>query len=59
MLIAVEKRILLLSVEAGTVDASLNCLVCLQAGIREYDNQSLGIFVSERDGSLLLSDQLR
>jgi hypothetical protein len=33
MLIAVEERILLLSVEAGTVDTTLNSLVCFKASV--------------------------
>lgn len=56
VLIAVEQRVLVLTIAAG---ASVRSLVRLKAGIGQDDDQTLRVLVCGRDGSALLSNQLR
>lgn len=56
VLIAVEQRVLVLTVAAG---ASVRSLVRLKTGIGQDDDQTLRVLVCGRDGSALLGNQLR
>lgn len=56
VLIAVEQRVLVLTVAAG---ASVRSLVRLKTGIGQDDDQTLRVLVSGRDGGALLGNQLR
>jgi hypothetical protein len=56
MLIAVEQRILVLTIAAGT---AVRRLVGLKTGIGQDDNETLRVLIRRRDGSALLGYQLR
>lgn len=55
--IAVQKRVLLVSHHA--IASTVRSLVGLEAGIGQDDDQALSIFVSRRNGNMLLCNQLR
>lgn len=56
VLIAVEQRILVLTVAAGT---TVRSLVGLKTGIGQNNDQALRVLVCGRDGCALLGNQLR
>jgi hypothetical protein len=56
VLIAVEQRILVLTVAAGT---AVRSLVGLKTGIGQDNDQALRVLVCGRDGCALLGNQLR
>lgn len=53
--IAVQKRVFLLTLSAGST-ATIAGLVCLETGIGEDDDQSLGVFVGGRNRRMLFGD---
>lgn len=57
MLIAVEQRVLILLLPIAP--DCMRGLVGLEAGIRQDDDETLGVLVTARDGDHLLGDQLR
>ena len=57
--IAVEERVLFLSLHAQAARAAMGRLVCLEAGIGEHNNESLGVLVGRWDGHVLLCNELR
>lgn len=59
MLVAVQQRVLLLPLSAHAARAAVGCLVGLEAGIAQDDNESLGVLVGWRNGVVLLGHQLR
>jgi hypothetical protein len=56
VLIAVEQRILVLTVAAGT---AVRRLVGLKTGIGQDNNQTLRVLIRRGDGGALLGNQLR
>lgn len=59
VLVAVEKRVLVLSLDSGAADAAMRRLVGFEAGIRKDDDESLGVLVGRRNRHVLLSHELR
>lgn len=57
VLIAVEKRVFLVSDYAAPT--AVGGLVCFQAGMRQYHDQSLAVFIIGSNRNMLFSDQLR
>lgn len=58
VLIAVEKRVLFLSLRAHATGAAVGRLVGLEAGIGEHHDEPLGVLVGWWDGHVLLRDEL-
>jgi hypothetical protein len=59
--IAIKQRILILALHAhaaGTAAAAIGCFVCLEAGIGQHYDKSLGVLVAGGDGNILFSDEL-
>lgn len=59
VLVAVEQRILVVALHAHAATATVRCLISLETGIGEDDNESLRVLVALCDGQLLLSYELR
>ena len=56
MLVTVEQGVL---VVLDAIASTVCRLVCLEAGIRQHDDQPLAVFIATRDRHVLFSDQLR
>lgn len=56
VLVAVEQRVLVI---LHAIPAAVRGLIRLQAGVREHDDQALGVLVILRDRDMLLGDELR
>lgn len=59
VLVAVQQRVLFLTLDTHVTSTGVGRLVCLEAGVGEYDDQALGVLVGRRDGDMLLCDELR
>lgn len=59
VLIAVEERVLLLSLHAHAAGAAVGGLVGLEAGVGEHHDEPLGVLVGRWNGHVLLCDELR
>lgn len=59
VLVAVEKRVLVLSLDSSAADAAMRRLVGFEAGIRKNDDESLGVLVGRRNRHVLLGHELR
>lgn len=58
VLIAVEERVLFLSLHAHAAGAAVGRLVGLEAGVGEHHDEPLGVLVGRWDGHVLLGDEL-
>lgn len=58
MLVAVEEGVLLLALNTHAAGPTVGSLVRLEAGMRENDNQPLGVLVGGCDGKMLLGYKL-
>lgn len=56
MLVAVEKRVLVFALHTRATDAAVGCLVCLETGIGQDDNQPLTVLVTGGNGHMLFGD---
>lgn len=58
VLVAVEQRVLVFALHARATYAAVGCLVGLEAGIGQDDDQPLAILVVGSDGHVLLGNEL-